>query len=271
MREKSKEENVNYDYCEIETKNVELENIVAKLLSENEHLCKEINHVKQVFKDQFDSIKKTLKGKEIVDIAAQIPSANTIVPGMFKLDLEHLAPRLKCSTSNCGSKPTDNKKNDRISQTPSRNMKIKVEAQPRKVNKKNRVVEPIHDVDVKHSLLNANFELIYATCKKSMFDEPNNAWGSNATNIPSSSSLFMTSCPDRSLVSGLRIFGNDQIARIIGYGDYQLGNVTISRVYDVEGLGHNLFSIGQFCNADLKVAFRKNTYFVRNLEGVDLL
>ncbi|GKC27073.1 integrase, catalytic region, zinc finger, CCHC-type containing protein [Tanacetum coccineum] len=36
-------------------------------------------------------------------------------------------------------------------------------------------------------------------------------------------------------------------------------------------LGHNLFSVGQFCNSDLEVAFRRNTYFVRNLEGVDLL
>ncbi|GJW78518.1 retrovirus-related pol polyprotein from transposon TNT 1-94 [Tanacetum coccineum] len=35
-------------------------------------------------------------------------------------------------------------------------------------------------------------------------------------------------------------FGNGQIARIMGYGDYQLGNVTISRVYYVEGLGDNL-------------------------------
>ncbi|GJU69154.1 hypothetical protein Tco_1255413 [Tanacetum coccineum] len=59
MREKYKDENVNYDYCEIETKNVELENSVAKLLSENERLCNEINHVKQVFKEQFESIKKT--------------------------------------------------------------------------------------------------------------------------------------------------------------------------------------------------------------------
>ncbi|GKC69250.1 retrovirus-related pol polyprotein from transposon TNT 1-94 [Tanacetum coccineum] len=66
-------------------------------------------------------------------------------------------------------------------------------------------------------------------------------------------------------------FGNDQIGRIMGYGDYQLGNVIISRVYYVEGLGHNLFSVGQFCDADLEVAFRKNTCFLRNLEGVDLL
>ncbi|GKC17989.1 hypothetical protein Tco_1014771, partial [Tanacetum coccineum] len=77
---------------------------------------------------------------------------------------------LKCSTSNCGSKPTCNKKNDMISRTPSRNMKNKVVAQPRKVNKKNSVVEPIRDVDVKHSLLNANSKPICAGCKKSMFD-----------------------------------------------------------------------------------------------------
>ncbi|GKC93002.1 hypothetical protein Tco_1158444 [Tanacetum coccineum] len=57
----------------------------------------------------------------------------------------------------------------------------------------------------------------------------------------------------------------------MGYGDYQLGNVTISRVYYVEGLGHNLFSVGQFCDADLEVAFQKNTCFICNLEDVDLL
>ncbi|GKB27620.1 hypothetical protein Tco_0867021 [Tanacetum coccineum] len=430
-----------------------------------------------------------LKGKEIVYTAAQIPYATTIVPGMLKLDLEPLAPRLlqnrkahieylkytqeqadillgiveqakaeqpldkeldfsckhaqriqellvyvrdtcpnainlsakkvavtpknkvkkvrfaepltsssnikqvessntsdsnthvlsstglKCSTSKCGSKPTGNKRNDRISQTSSRNMKNKVEAQPRKVNKKNRVVAPIRDVYVKHSQLNTNYEPICATCNKSMFDgvhdkclldfvenvnsraksakkhkkqniwkptghvftkvgfkwkptgrtftivgnlcpltritsanvvppkkttshsvetqkpelkvysrkpknvknvgsskkakivesknanhsEPNHTWGSNATDIPSSSSLVMT----------VR-FRNDNIARIMGYGNYQLGNVTISRVYYVEGLGHNLFYVGQFCDRDLEIAFQKNTCFIRNLEGVDL-
>nr|GEX10631.1 integrase, catalytic region, zinc finger, CCHC-type, peptidase aspartic, catalytic [Tanacetum cinerariifolium] len=66
-------------------------------------------------------------------------------------------------------------------------------------------------------------------------------------------------------------FGNDHVVKIMGYGDYKIGNVTISRVYYVEGLGHNLFSVGQFCNSDLEVAFRQHTCFIRNLEGVDLL
>ncbi|GJR96581.1 retrovirus-related pol polyprotein from transposon TNT 1-94, partial [Tanacetum coccineum] len=66
-------------------------------------------------------------------------------------------------------------------------------------------------------------------------------------------------------------FGNDHVAKILGYGDYQIGNVTISRVYYVEGLGHNLFSVGQFYDSNLEVAFRQHTCFIRNLEGVDLL
>nr|GEZ89424.1 hypothetical protein [Tanacetum cinerariifolium] len=66
-------------------------------------------------------------------------------------------------------------------------------------------------------------------------------------------------------------FGNDQSAPILGYRDLVQGNVTINRVYYVKGLNHNLFSVGQFCDADLKVAFRKSTCFVRDLQGNDLL
>nr|GEV52342.1 retrovirus-related Pol polyprotein from transposon TNT 1-94 [Tanacetum cinerariifolium] len=66
-------------------------------------------------------------------------------------------------------------------------------------------------------------------------------------------------------------FGNDHVAKIMGYDDYKIGNVTISRVYFVEGIGHNLFSVGQFCDSDLEVAFCQHTCFIRNLDGVDLL
>ncbi|GJU39793.1 hypothetical protein Tco_1192750 [Tanacetum coccineum] len=390
--------------------------------------------MKQIYKDQFDSIKRTrvrskehydsliaqlnskfventdlkgqiqekvfvitslkndlqkLKGKEIVENAAQIPNATTIAPGMFKLDLDPLAPseklvvvtpmnkvkkvrfsepltsssnihkhvessktldsntpmlpstRLKSFTSASRSQPTGNKKNDRISQTPSRNIKNKVEVQLRRENlssnKKTRVKDP-SDANVKHTVLNMNSELIYVKCKQCMFDanhdacflnfvndvnvrsksksakqsqqhnickptgkvftkvgykwkptgklftlvsnlcpltriaknsEPNHSWGSNATDVPSSSSLVNDKLSR--LFSGTVRFGNDQIAKIIGYGDYQLGNVNISRVYCVEGLEHNLFSVGQFCDLDLEVAFQKNTFFIRNLDSVDLL
>ncbi|GKD90488.1 hypothetical protein Tco_1365995 [Tanacetum coccineum] len=327
MREMSKEENVNYDYGEIQTKNVELENIVAKLISENERLCNKINHVKQVFKEQFDSIKKTrvstkeqsdslddklnlksaenkdlkaqiqdkvfvitslknnlrkVKGKEIVDIAAQIPSANTIVPGMFKLDLEPLSPRL-------------------LQNKEAHIYYLKYNQEQADIlHEINHVVEPIRDVDVKHSLLNANSEPICATCKKSIFDGVNDICLLDFVENMNSRKTFTivgNSCPltritsanllppkkttshsvetqkpklnvysrkpknvknvdipsSSSLVMIVR-FGNDHIARIMGYVDYQLENVTISRVYYVDGLGHNLFSIGQFCDADLEVA-----------------
>nr|GFB26777.1 integrase, catalytic region, zinc finger, CCHC-type, peptidase aspartic, catalytic [Tanacetum cinerariifolium] len=48
-------------------------------------------------------------------------------------------------------------------------------------------------------------------------------------------------------------FGNDQIAPILGYGDLVQESITIKKVYYVEGLNHNLFSVGQFCDADLEV------------------
>nr|GFA84581.1 retrovirus-related Pol polyprotein from transposon TNT 1-94 [Tanacetum cinerariifolium] len=63
----------------------------------------------------------------------------------------------------------------------------------------------------------------------------------------------------------------DQIAPILGYGDLVQGDVTIKRVYYIEGLNHNLFSVGQFCDADLEVAFRKSTCYICDLKGNDLL
>nr|GEU35598.1 hypothetical protein [Tanacetum cinerariifolium] len=57
----------------------------------------------------------------------------------------------------------------------------------------------------------------------------------------------------------------------LGYGDYIIGDSVISEVYYVEGLRHNLFSVGQFCDSDLKVAFKKHTCFVRDLDGVDII
>nr|GFA33811.1 hypothetical protein [Tanacetum cinerariifolium] len=66
-------------------------------------------------------------------------------------------------------------------------------------------------------------------------------------------------------------FGNDHFGAIMGYGDYVVGESVISRVYYVEGLGHNLFFVGQFCDSDLEVAFRKHSCYVQDTDGVDLI
>ncbi|GKD75341.1 integrase, catalytic region, zinc finger, CCHC-type containing protein, partial [Tanacetum coccineum] len=312
-----------------------------------------------------------LKGKETVENATQIPIATTIAPGMFKIDLEPLAPRLL------------NNREAHIDYLKHTQEQADILWGIVKQAKAKQMLDnaldfayPIYDANFKPTLLNANSELICVKCNQCMFDanydvcfldflndvnvrsksksakksqhhniwkptgkvftevghkwkptgthftivgnscpltritpkkivhlkettsnsvetskpeikvysrrpkqtksvgsskkakivesmiannsEPNQLWGSNATDVLSSSSL-----------------AKDRLSKLfsgIWTPDAQnLGNVIISKVYYVEGLGHNLFYFGQFCDADLKVAFRKNTCFVRNLEGVDLL
>ncbi|GJV74028.1 retrovirus-related pol polyprotein from transposon TNT 1-94 [Tanacetum coccineum] len=237
-----------------------LEIAKKELLLENDRLLQQImsqDVLLTVFKEQFDSIKKTrartkehsdslidklnlksienedlkaqiqdkvfvitslkndlrkVKGKEIVDVAAQIPYANTIVPGMFKLNLEPLAHRITSANVVPLKKTTSHS----------------VETQKPELKVYSRKPKTVKNLG---SSKKANI----VESKKANHSEPNNDWGSNATYILSSSSLVMTDT--------FR-FRNDQITRIMGYGDYQLGNVTISRVYYIEGLGHNLFSVG---------------------------
>ncbi|GJR64865.1 integrase, catalytic region, zinc finger, CCHC-type containing protein [Tanacetum coccineum] len=65
-------------------------------------------------------------------------------------------------------------------------------------------------------------------------------------------------------------FGNDHFGAIMSYRDYVIGDSVISRVYYVEGLGHNLFSVRKFYDSDLEVAFRKHSCYVHNTDGVEL-
>ncbi|GJV08354.1 putative ribonuclease H-like domain-containing protein [Tanacetum coccineum] len=270
----------------------------------------------------------------------------------LELKLRHQKERMKSSTSASRSQPSDNTKNNRISRTTSSNPKNKVEDHPRSVksnsNKKNHVIEHVCNVNVKHTMLNANFELIYVKCNQCMFDvnhdvcflefvndvnvrsksksakrsKKKNFWKPTGkvftdigyrwkptgrtftingntyplTRITSTKVVPLKETTSKSVITQnpeVKVysrrtkvtksvdvpssslvdfrFGNNQIAKIMGYGDYQMGKVMISRVYYVEGLGHNLFSVGQFCDSDLVVPFCKHTCYIRDLEGVDLL
>ncbi|GJW46105.1 retrovirus-related pol polyprotein from transposon TNT 1-94 [Tanacetum coccineum] len=197
---------------------------------------------------------------------------------------------VKPSTSASGSQPSGNTKKDKIQQTPSSTQKNKVEAHPRKVKSslknKDCVVAPKGTANVptgrtftivgnacpltrittttevplrKPTALNnetpkpvvtlvysrkprkskTNVSVSKSKVLKSVSankKEPSQSWGSIVSDVPSSS---LDECRSSKLFS--------------------------------EGLGHNLFSVGQFCYSNLEVAFRQHTCFIRNLEGVDLL
>nr|GEY00330.1 integrase, catalytic region, zinc finger, CCHC-type, peptidase aspartic, catalytic [Tanacetum cinerariifolium] len=212
----------------------------------------------------------------------------------------------KPSTSASGSQLSGNTKKDKIQRPPSSTQKNKVEAHPRTVKSslknKNCSVESKETAIMQHSKLNANSELICVKCNGcTLFDNhvlyvPNVINDVNASSksksalkhskrkvvqivfwyLDSGCSKHMTE--DRSQLTnfinkflGTVKFRNDHVEKIMGYGDYQIVNVTITRVYYVEGLGHNLFSVGQFYDSNLEVAFCQHTCFIHNLEGVDLL
>ncbi|GJS88318.1 retrovirus-related pol polyprotein from transposon TNT 1-94 [Tanacetum coccineum] len=184
-----------------------------------------------------DDLRK-LKGKALVDNVEEATVLRDLVEQVkSKYPLDHSlesACRSKTIYSASGSQLSGNTKKDKIQQTSSSTRKNIVEAHPRKV--------------VQIILWYLDFG-----CSKHMTgDRPQ-----------------LTNFVNKFL--GTVKFRNDRVAKILGYGDYQIGNVIILRVYYVEGLGHNLFSVRQFCDSNLEVAFRQHTRFIRNLEGVYLL
>nr|GEX07321.1 hypothetical protein [Tanacetum cinerariifolium] len=185
--------------------------------------------------------------------------------------------------------PQGNKKKDRIRKTQSKAKKNKLEDHPRTVrpslNNKKSVVNTKAISFVPNSKLNVNFDLKCATCNGCLFSDNHDPCVLayiNSVNarvksksakkpvvqivlwyLDSRCSKHMTE--DRSqLINfvqkflGTVKFRNDHVVKIMGYGDYKIGNVTILTVYFVEGLGHNLFSMGQFYDSDLEASKTKS-------------
>nr|GEV06732.1 hypothetical protein [Tanacetum cinerariifolium] len=198
--------------------------------------------------------------------------------------------------------PRSNKKNDRVPSASksscNKNKKVKVEEHHRNLllfkNKKhmssacNNVKFTTQDVKVvcamcKQCLISANHDVCLLNYVNGKISH-GKIIASNESESQSDCSKSDNACTSNPMeptikrfpnstfsLAGTARFRNDHVAAIMGFGDLQWGNILITRVYFVEGLGHNLFSVGQFCDSDLEVGFRRNACFIRNLEGVDLL
>nr|GEZ72566.1 retrovirus-related Pol polyprotein from transposon TNT 1-94 [Tanacetum cinerariifolium] len=279
------ERNVKREVEEIETLNIELDRKVTKLVAENEHL-------KQTYKQLYDSIKSSplkeqlnkLKGKAVLTEAV---SLNLIDPDLLKVDVASLVPKLRKNRT---------AHTDYIRHTQDEAATL------REIVESERLLSPLNtslDYALKRKVwkpTGRTFTLVGNVCPLTRIATP--------TIVPPREPIPIVNSMDKPVVTlviqivlwyldsgfskhltedlsqlinfvqkflGTVKFGNDHVAKIMGYRDYQIRNVTISWVYYVEGLGHNLFSIGQFCDSDLEVAFRQHTCFIRNLDGVDLL
>nr|GEX73228.1 integrase, catalytic region, zinc finger, CCHC-type, peptidase aspartic, catalytic [Tanacetum cinerariifolium] len=177
--------------------------------------------------------------------------------------------------------PRSNTKNDRVPSTSkssqNKNKGVKVEEHHRKLllsrNKKHMSSECNN---VKLATQNVYSKFVCAMCKQSLISINHDVIQICLWCVDSGCSKDMTGNLKLFInfvwkFLGIVRFENDHVATILGFGDLQWGNILITRVYFVEGLGHNLFSVGQFCDSDLEVAFRRNACFIINLEGVDLL
>nr|GEZ53034.1 retrovirus-related Pol polyprotein from transposon TNT 1-94 [Tanacetum cinerariifolium] len=159
---------------------------------------------------------------------------------------------VKGATAASGSKPKRNTKKDRTFPAKSDMQKVEVHPMNNKssVKQKNRVDSSI---SYKRNVVQIVLWYLDSGCSKHMTED--RSWLRN----------FMKK------FTVIVRFGNDHFGVIMGYGDYVIGDSMISRVYYVEGLGHNLFSVGQFCYSDLKVTFRKHSGYVRDTNGIELI
>nr|GEY68603.1 retrovirus-related Pol polyprotein from transposon TNT 1-94 [Tanacetum cinerariifolium] len=144
---------------------------------------------------------------------------------------------------------------------------------------KNQKTMPSECNNIKLAIRNDKFEIVCDTCKQCLVTTNHDACLTPSVNVLNSrvnklcANVPLSANQKRHTTQflGTVRFENDHITAILGHGDLKWGNITITKVYFIEGLGHNLFSVGQFCDADLEVAFRRNTCFIRDLDGVDLL
>nr|GEX83855.1 hypothetical protein [Tanacetum cinerariifolium] len=198
MRENNKEEKVKHEMDEIETINIELEHSVAKLLYENKGLHKEIEHLKNIYKDQFDSIKKTRalskehddsligqlnsKSMENEDLKRQIQDKKLLVyvrdtcPNAYKPSEKLIAVT-----------PMDKVKKVRI--TPKKLVHLKETTSTSVETSKSDIkVYSRRPKQIKSVGSSKKAEIVES--KHANNSEPNHLRGSNATDVPSSSSLI---------------------------------------------------------------------------------
>ncbi|KAJ9552231.1 hypothetical protein OSB04_016276 [Centaurea solstitialis] len=184
-----------------------------------------------------------------IDLKKQNP--NMVIPEETEQVIPTVQPKLKpfdiCTNPSTGSSNSVSLENSRKKRSTKRNVK------------------------------KLDFSMKYANSKFSVgnkLNSKNNA--SHKWYLDSGCSKHMTGRKEllsnyREEYGGSVKFGNNELSPVVGHGDIVCKDITINNVAHVEGLNHNLFSIGKFCDKDLEVNFNKRRCAVRTEWGRELL
>ncbi|GJT54915.1 retrovirus-related pol polyprotein from transposon TNT 1-94 [Tanacetum coccineum] len=266
---------------------------------DNKHASTSLPKKKQVTFEEQCAMSKSNTHKPVEQLNCQ--KTNVSVPP---------STGVNSCTNASRSQPRSNTKKNKILPAKSVNMK-KVEEHPRKIKSSLKTTNRVDSsISFKHTIINSNSHSVCQTCNKCLISANHDmcvvtylhslnaspsvknvvhkvkqVWKPKQVKqvvqivlwyLDSGCSKHMTG--DRSRLRnfmkkfiGMVRFGNDHFGAIMGYGDYVIGESLISKVYYVEGLGHNLFSVRQFYDSDLEVAFRKHSCYVRDTDGVELI
>nr|GEY67750.1 hypothetical protein [Tanacetum cinerariifolium] len=215
---------------------------VTDLQEQNDMFRAENHKIKQHYKELYDSIKIT-RAKHIEQVT-NLTTENVNLKASV---------RVNSFPNASGSQPKSNTKTNRILPAKGVN-KLTVEDQP-KTNKSHLITSNHVDFScrIKRAVVHIVFWYLDSGYSKHMTRDR----------------LRLMNFVKKFI--GTVRFGNDHFGVVMGYGDYVIGDCVIFRVYYVEGLGHNLFSIWQFYDSDLEVAFRKHSCYVRDTNDVELI
>nr|GEU57543.1 putative ribonuclease H-like domain-containing protein [Tanacetum cinerariifolium] len=261
----------------------DLEDEVVSLLEKEKANLKTIESLKSKSFESSENVISESENKSENDCQTvekgcdQVENPNVIAPGMFKLSVSQSVSTLFVTKTSCASNSVETKlKRKRYLDTLSSVRRPK----PGGVMWMKKGSSNTVKADFAFDCNNARNALCIARMNASVdvndlfiFDDIVQIYlwiiDSKCSKHMTGNRALLTNFVEKFL--GMVRFGNNDFAVIAGYGDVVIGSMTIKKVYYVEGLGQNLFSVGKFCNKGLEVAFRKSTCFVRTENGVDLL
>nr|GEW77243.1 retrovirus-related Pol polyprotein from transposon TNT 1-94 [Tanacetum cinerariifolium] len=210
---------------------LELEAAISKL----NHKIQKDDHSEMI--KYFSNLKAQLKGK-IKCVTMDIVKPKVFAPSMYAIDVEPIPPR--------------NRNNREVHLDYLKHLKESVET-VREIVEEIRIEKPLDNALASACLYTKRsqelLKYVIGTCPKN--------------SVKGRKRNFM-----KKFIGRVR-FRNDHFGAIMGYRGYMIGDSVISKVYYVEGLRHNLFTVGQFCDSDLEVAFRKHSCYARDVDGVE--